>query len=257
VSGTLVEYSVAGPVATVRINRPESLNALNNEVREGIRHMVEDSEAEPSIRVVILTGTGDRAFCAGADLKEMSSGRSTSPRSASGFGGLTRMKRTKPVIAAINGLAYGGGFELALACDMIVAAAHATFAFPEVLRGIVAGGGGALRLPHRLPRSVANEMLLTGIPMSASEALRWGLVNRVVERAELMKAAQDLAEGVCRAAPLAVTYTMEVAGSGPLQLEAASWVINDAAVDRARSTEDGREGPKAFAEKRPAVWTGR
>lgn len=252
----VVEFSIADSIATVRLNRPEKLNAVSWEMRVRLFEIIEQVEDDPAIRVTILTGSGDRAFCAGADLTEMSRGSAKRPSALGGFAGFVRHDRAKPVIAAVNGLAYGGGFEIVLACDMAVACERAVFALPEVRRGILAGGGGALRLSRMLPPALARELLLTGSSMSAAEALRWGLVNRVVPAAQLSETAAELAGSVCAGAPLAVTAALEVSRAVDRLMDGAGWPASDQALARVRQSVDAREGPRAFAERREPKWTG-
>jgi enoyl-CoA hydratase/carnithine racemase len=242
-SAVLVD--VDGHVQTMTINRPTRRNAVNQEVRDGLR-------------AGIITAVGDAAFCAGADLRDMNAGKANSLGGADGgFAGFVRYPRSKPVVAAVNGPALGGGFEIVLACDLVVAADTAWFSLPEPTRGIIAGGGGALRLPQRLPTAVANELLLTGARLSAAEALEWGLVNRVVAPGSVLSTARAIAESICAAAPLAILGTLAVAGAARRAAEAGAWEVNDAAVRAVRLTEDAKEGPRAFAEKRTPQWSGR
>jgi crotonobetainyl-CoA hydratase len=208
----------------------------------------------------VLTGAGERAFSAGADLKALSAG--SRPMTArGGFAGFVQRTLAKPVIAAVNGLAYGGGTEIALACDLIVAAETAAFALPEVKRGLAAGSaGGLLRMPRQVPLKIAMELALTGEPLSAREAERWGLVNRVVEPSRLLAVALELAESIANNAPLAVQASKAIiyrALDAPLTAAPTAW---DAALGPARrvsESEDAKEGPRAFAEKRAPVWKGR
>jgi enoyl-CoA hydratase/carnithine racemase len=251
-----VGYSVVDSVATIVINRPEKLNAINRDVRASLYEAVERVEEDSTVRVAIITGAGERAFCSGADLHEMKEGAPNRMAAPGGFAGFVRHARTKPFIAAVNGIAYGGGFEIVLACDLVVAAEHARFALPEVLRGIVAAGGGAVRLPRVVPGAIARELLLTGAPIAAAAALRWGLVNRVVAADQVLAEAHALATAICAAAPVAVAASLSIARSSEHVLEAAAWDVNDQAVERIRLTRDAREGPRAFAAKRAPVWSG-
>ena len=256
-----VVWEQSGHVATIRLNRPEALNAMNGAVRDGLMAALEQVRDEDSIRSAVLTGTG-RAFCAGADLKERARGesdRSGGPDSV--LLGLPQAFHTfdpgKPIIAAINGLALGGGLELTLACDIRIAANTAIFGTPEITRGFFPGGGGPLRLPRLIPRSMAMEMLLTGDPIDAPTALQWGLVSRIVEPDELMPAAMAIAERIAQHAPLAVRANREMAYATDdmtmQQVQRLSspscWVVGQ--------TEDAAEGPKAFVEKREAEYHGR
>lgn len=252
-----VVVSVDGAVMTIRINRPEPRNAVNAAVRERIHAAVWELDSSPSLRVGILTGTGDRAFCAGADLHEMATGAFTPlGGEGGGFAGFVQHPRTKPLIAAVNGLALGGGFEVVLACDLVIAVPSARFGLPEPTRGVMAGAGGVVRLPHRIPPAVANEVLLAGKWLTAAEGLHWGLLNRVCEPEDLMGAATGLAEEIARAAPLSIRKTREVAAMSREDSEKEAWRANDEAMRLIRASRDAREGPAAFAEKRPPIWTG-
>jgi len=245
-------------VLVITINRPERRNAIDSETRTLLHRAIEHLETTPTLRVGIITGAGTAAFCAGMDLIEAGKGVATRLGGADGgFAGITRYPRSKPLIAAVNGAALGGGFEIVLACDLVIAAEEAWFALPEPQRGIIPGGGGAVRLPLAVPRAIANDVLLAGRRLTATDAERWGLVNRVVGAGELMMAAVDRAMAIAKAAPLAIAGTMAIAGSSRRSLEAAAWDVNDANVRFVRTTEDAREGPRAFAEKREPKWTGR
>lgn len=244
-------------VLTITINRPDSRNAVNRDVRDFVHAAIDRLEAEPALRAGVITGAGDKAFCAGMDLIEASKGKANRLGGADGgFAGLTRYPRTKPLIAAVNGAALGGGFEIVLACDLVVASSDAWFALPEPLRGIIPGGGGAVRLSQLLPKAIANDVLLCGARLTADEAARWGLVNQVVAAPELLAAARAKANAIGRAAPLAVAGTLAIAGSARRILEAGAWDVNDASVRFIRTTDDAKEGPRAFAEKRAPQWSG-
>jgi crotonobetainyl-CoA hydratase len=260
---------VSGPVLTeqaehvlwITINRPEVMNAIDQHVARGLAAAIKTAEADPNIRVVVLTGAGDRAFSAGADLKALARGESVHADEIGelGFAGFVNHFTSKPVVCAVNGFALGGGFELCLAADLVVAVDTARFGLPEVTRGIAASGGGAVRLPQVLPRAVALRMLLTGRPIDAAEALRWGLVNEVVAAGDLMAATTRLAATIAANAPLAVQATKRIAyraAGDRVPAEVYAWHINDVESTRLRRTRDAAEGPKAFAAKRQPVWTG-
>ncbi len=257
-----VLYEKRGRIAYVTINRPEAMNAINADVRRGVADAFEDFRRDPEAWVAILTGAGDRAFSAGADLKEMSqrsqsAGREDDFWAPSPVTLVRGMEVWKPIIAAVNGYCLAGGLELALACDIRVAAEHATFALTEVTRGILPAGGGTQRLPRTIPFGIALEMLFTGDRIDAHEAWRIGLVNRVVPAAELMPTAQALARRICQNAPLSVRAVKELAYRGR-NLTLEEGLREESMTDRIiRTTEDSREGPRAFAEKREPEWKGR
>lgn len=253
-----------GHTLVVTIQRPEALNAINVHVHRGIGESLEAAQADPDIRAVVLTGSGERAFSAGADLKAIARGEAILPDNererAWGFAGFVRHAIDKPTIVAVNGIAVGGGTEITLAADLAVAAESASFGLPEVTRGIIAGAGGAFRLGAQLPAKVAMELLLTGRRISAREALTLGLVNRVVPDGTVVEAALALAEEIGMNAPLAVQASKRVARGirdGAVDSEEAAWELMFAESARIRETADAKEGPRAFSEKRAAQWTGR
>jgi enoyl-CoA hydratase/carnithine racemase len=259
VAGQAVLFELAEPhIALVTINRPEARNAVNGAVAQGLEAAVERVEADPEIWAAVLTGAGPHAFCAGADLKEVSAGRSaTLSTERGGFGGFVRAKRGKLWIAAAQGHALAGGLELLLACDLAVAAETATFGLPEVKRSLVAGAGGVFRLPRALPKAIALQMIATGEPISAARAAHFGLVNEVVPAAEVQAAALALARKICANAPIAVRESLAIARQAAELDEAALWELSRAASARIRQTEDFQEGPRAFVEKRAPRWVGR
>ena len=257
-----IVYEKRDRVAVIRMNRPEVLNARNSQMRAELLAAFQDSNDDGDIRVVILTGTG-RAFCVGRDLKEAAANPASGPIAARASRGLstsdTRMLEVldKPTIAAINGLALGGGLELALCCDLRIAAEGAQLGLPEASRGIMPGGGGTQRLPRLVGRAIALQMMFTGAPISAAEALRIGLVNQVVPAEELLTAAESMARAMLGTAPLSLKFIKEAVRKGlDMPLEQGLALEGDLSTVLSTS-EDSREGPRAFAEKRPPVWQGR
>jgi crotonobetainyl-CoA hydratase len=251
-----------GHVMVITFNRPEARNAVNVELTRIVGEALDEAEADAEIRAVVLTGAGDRAFCAGADLKAVARGEFATGDLPPhwGFAGCVRHPLAKPVIAAVNGFALGGGTEIALWADLVVAADTASFGLPEVKRGIIAGAGGAFRLAAQLPAKVAMELLLTGEPVDAPTALRLGLVNRVVPQDKVLDEALALAEVVCANAPLAVQASKRIArgiSDSDVVGEAAAWKLSTAETMKIMRSRDAQEGPRAFAEKRRPVWEAR
>lgn len=249
-------------IALIVINRPEASNAINAEAWAGIGHALEEYARDPSLWCAIITGAGAKSFCAGADLKALFQGEKLSPPGGEkwGFAGVVRHYIKKPIIAAVNGFALGGGTEIALACDLIVASEQANFGLPEVKRGLTAVAGGLLRLPRQMPLKVAMEYILTGESFSAAEAKRWGLVNRVVPHEKVLDEAFALAERVTANAPLAVSASKDLVYRGldtSLDHPQKAWEINAEYAKRLMDSEDSQEGVRAFAEKRAPVWQGR
>lgn len=252
-----VEYTTEGHRALITINRPEARNAVNGDVACGIEAAIDRLEADDSLWVGILTGVPP-VFCAGADLKEINAGRVASlstPRG--GFGGVTRRKRTKPIVAAVDGPALAGGTEVALACDLIVASVNATFGIPEVKRCLVASAGGLFRLPRKLPFNVAMELALTGDPIDAARAHQFGLVNVLCEAGEALDHARGLAGRIEANAPVAVRATRHVVIAAMTEDEDAGWRLSAEAMARAMGSQDAEEGVVAFLEKRPPRWSGK
>jgi crotonobetainyl-CoA hydratase len=250
-------------VLLVTLNRPEVRNAVNLDLTVGVGEALDLAEASADIWVVVLTGAGDKAFCAGADLKAAAAGefRTSDERIARwGFAGYVAHHISKPTIAAVNGFALGGGTELVLQSDLAIAAEAASFGLPEVTRGIYAGAGGAFRLPRAIPQKIAMEAILTGRPIPAAKAAELGLVNRVVPLDDLLPAAFELAEAICRNAPLAVQASKRIAreiSGGEVERERDDWARSSGEQEALMASADAREGMAAFAEKRAPRWTGR
>jgi len=247
-----------GHVEILTINRPEARNAINGAVSQAMSGFLDELTEDSDCWVVVITGSGDKAFSAGMDLKAFSSGEGGSIMGASGgFGGITQRAFPKPIIAAVNGSALAGGFEIMLSCDLVVAAEHATFGIPEAKRGLIAGAGGLIRMPKRLPVAVALELAMTGDSINAARAFQLGLVNRVVPAGVVLEEAIALADRIAANAPLAVRYSKSVMKQAAEVSEAEGWKLNAEAVGVVFSSADAMEGPIAFAEKRPPNWQGK
>lgn len=241
-------------VAILTINRPKARNAVNGAVARGIAEALDALDARPDISAYVLTGAGG-TFCAGMDLKGFLSG-DFPVVPGRGFGGLTEAPPKKPLVAAVEGYALAGGFEMALACDLIVASSESTFGLPEPKRGLVAGAGGVMRLPRRIPYHVAMEIALTGDHYPASRLYELGLVNRVTEPGKALEGALELAKKIAANAPLALAATKKVI------IESQDWSLEEmfkkqgAIINPVFSSKDAMEGAAAFAEKRPPAWKG-
>ena len=243
-----------GHIEVLTINRPEARNAINLAVATALSTFLDDAEADDDVWVVVLTGAGDKAFSAGMDLKAFALGEV--PITDQGFAGVTKRNFTKPLIAAANGSALAGGFEIMMSCDMVIAGAHAKFGIPEAQRGLIAGGGGLIRLPKRIPLAVAYEMALTADPIDATRAYELGLVNRVVPGDQVLDVAIALAERIAKNAPLAVRTSKRIMKQVLDLTEEQSWVVNNDAFAMIGRSADAREGAVAFAEKREPNWSG-
>lgn len=247
-----------GNVMLITINRPEARNAVNSAVSTEVGDALQAAQDDSEVRAVVITGAGE-SFCAGADLKAIARRESLfHPDHAEwGFAGYVQHYIDKPTIAAVNGTALGGGTELALASDLVVAEERAKFGLPEVKRGLIAAAGGVFRIVDHLPRKVAMELLFTGEPMSSADALRWGLINEVVPDGTAVEAALALAERITRNAPLAVWASKRVAmgvDAGIITGDEAGWSRTMREISTVIRSEDAKEGPLAFAEKRQPVW---
>ena len=252
----LVRVEISEGVASVVLNRPEQRNAINPDMVVALRAAFDRIEADPEVRVSILSGAGP-VFCAGMDLKSFTKGEADAILNGPyGFAGFVARERCKPVIAAVHGAALAGGFEIMLACDLVVAAQETIFGLPEVTLGLIAGGGGAIRLAQRIPRVLANELLLTGKTYPASEMLRWGLLNRVVVPGDLADVALELAREIARNAPLSVVQSLVLSDRVFRHQEETLWQTNDAILGGLAQSSDVAEGIAAFFEKRPPNWSG-
>jgi len=247
-----VETSVHGRVLVIRLNRPQKRNALNAEVTAGIDAAMNELEDNPELWCGILTG-GESIFSAGADL----SAGPGEPTPRGGLVGLITRQRIKPLLAAVEGIAVGGGVELILCCDAVIAANTASFGLPEVKRGLMPDFGGAFRIARFLPVNIAREMLLTGDYLSAERAERYGLVNQLVEPGQALTAALAFAERICANAPIAVRAALALCNEEVSGDETEAWERSDAAHAGLLKTEDFQEGIAAFFGKRPAVWKGK
>lgn len=246
-----------GHVEVLTINRPEARNAINGDVTAAMGGFLDAAQHDDECWVVIITGAGDKSFSAGMDLKAFASGQGAGIIDTNGFASVTRRNFPKPIIAAVNGTALAGGCEIMLSCDLVVAADHAVFGIPEVKRGLIAGAGGLLRLPKRIPRAVALELALTGDPIDATRAYQIGLVNKVVPAERLMDEALALAEVIAANAPMAVRYSKRVMLDSADLSEADAWVLNDSTFSDVFTSADAMEGAVAFAEKRAPNWQGK
>jgi enoyl-CoA hydratase/carnithine racemase len=260
-----VIYEKKEHIAYITINRPEVMNALHAAANRELTEVFIDFNEDENAWIAILTGAGARAFSAGNDLKATAAatarGESLASQTQSDqptyFGGIIGLQCYKPIIAAVNGVAVGGGFEIALACDLIIAAEHARFGLPEPRVGLLAGAGGVHRLPQQIPLKQAMRLLLTGKQITAQEAYRLGLVNEIVPGEELIATAERWANEILECSPLSVRLTKEAVLSGLNRPIEEAMRQDRALMQRLFTSEDFVEGPKAFAEKRKPLWKGR
>lgn len=253
----LVFEIVEDHIALVRFNRPAARNAVDGAVAQALSAAVREIEANPQIRVAVLGSTSPGMFCAGADLKVVAAGRVHELRpDDGGFGGFVDAIRSKPWIAMVDGPALGGGFELCLACDMIVATPGSRFGLPEVKRGLLANAGGAHRVSRVLPRNIALELVASGEPIYATTAKHFGLVNRLVEAGQLEAEALALARSIMVNAPVSVKESLMLARSAGDRTDAEMRRISRERMAVVMATEDAKEGPRAFVEKRAPNWKG-
>ena len=247
-------------IAVITLNRPEVLNAVNSQLCEEAGRALEFIAKDTNIRDVIITGAGSTSFCAGADLKAVAAGEFGSGEQVGrwGFAGICNHYIDKPIIAAVNGFALGGGTEIALAADIVVASESASFGLPEVTRGLIAGAGGILRLSRQIPTKIAARMIFEGKKISSQEAAEWGLVNIVVPSGQVLEKAIQIAKKIAANSPVAVRMSKDVFYRGldaPLDFPPTARDLNNEYVSKILLTEDAAEGARAFAEKRKPNWT--
>ena len=244
-----------GGVLLITLNRPDARNAVNGALAAGVASALDRLDSDDDLQVAILTGAG-KGFCAGMDLKAFVQGESPHVEGR-GFAGIVQRPPRKPLIAAVEGFALAGGFEVALSCDLIVAARGARFGIPEVKRGLIAGAGGLLRIPQRLPYGIAMELALTGDLMQAERGYELGLVNKLTEPGEALDGAVELAATISANAPLALAASKEILQQVGDWTDEEFWQRQAPTVDVIFNSDDAKEGATAFAEKRPPEWKGR
>jgi len=250
----LVLFERRGNVALLTLNRPDARNAISPEVSQAMAAALDEIEADPALRVVVLTGNGE-VFSAGADLKVVAAGNANDIAGGKGgFAGIVTRDFPKPIIAAVNGPALAGGFEIVLSCDLVVAAETARFGIPEVKRGLMAAAGGLIRLPKRVPLAIALELAMTGDPIDAARALQLGLVNRVVAAERVVDEAIDLANRIGENSPIAVRNSRRLVREAAELSEADGWTRTLELMMPVFESGDAVEGATAFAEKRRPVW---
>lgn len=258
-TGSEVLYEVIEKhIALVTINRARYSNCVTPEVTSRLNELVKQIDEDEDIRVAILTGSGEKSFCAGADIGAIAEGRGHElVHETGGFAGFVNARPVKPWITAVNGIAFGGGLELALSTDMVVAAEHAKFGLPEVKVGVAALAGGIYRLPRAIPRATAMEMIATGAAISAQRGYELGLVNRVVQASDVIKESVTLASKIAANAPVSVRESLQLARKTFDNNEEELLRINAEVQQRIMSTEDSMEGARAFKEKRNPIWKGK
>ncbi|HZP29605.1 MAG TPA: enoyl-CoA hydratase-related protein [Acidimicrobiia bacterium] len=250
----ILERERRGRTEILTLNRPEARNAMSPELSLALDQAFDELDGDADVLAVVLTGNGP-VFCAGADLKVVASGNAAGINApVGGFGGLAWRDFSKPVIAAVNGAAVAGGFELVLSCDLVVAAEHAVFGLPEVKRGLLAAAGGPIRLAQRVPLPTAIEIVITGDPISAARAYELGLVNRVVPADRVIEEALELADRIARNSPAAIRAGRALVRGCALAGEAAGWELTNELAREVFESGDPIEGATAFAEKRDPVW---
>lgn len=254
-SGQPVNIDIADGVMTICLNRPEVKNAANKALAEGVAAAVDELERNHNIRVAILTGA-DNTFCAGMDLKAFVKGEHPEVEGR-GFAGFCSYTPCKPVIAAVEGYALAGGFELAISCDLIVAAEDAKFGIPEVKRGLAAGAGGLIKLPKQIPSRIAKEWALTGDFFSAQRAYELGLINKIVPSGQALEGARELARKIAANGPLAVAASKTLVDNAQDWTNDEMYEKQDPIIQPVIHSEDAIEGATAFAEKRAPIWKGR
>lgn len=253
--GQKVTTTVIDRTLVITLNRPEVRNAIDTDVAQSVGDAIDVLDDDSTLACGVITGSG-KGFCAGADLKAVLRGESCA-HARRGFGGITRLRAKKPMIAAVEGFALAGGFEIALACDLIVASRGTLFGLPEVKRSLVAGAGGVLRLPSRLPRAIATEMILTGEPVSADRLMELGAINRLVEPSATLNVALELAQVLAQGGPLAVAASKRILDESQDWSSSEQWEKQDEILAVVLASADLREGAAAFVERRTPVWQGR
>ena len=254
-SEVLVEIRPAQKIAVLTLNRPQLRNAFNASLMVALSYTVARLDADPDIRAIVLTGAG-KVFCAGMDLGEFANGEGEKAVFDSGLPEFTRQMRKTPIIAAVRGAALAGGFEIMLACDLVVAAQDAIFGLPEVRVGLIAGAGGVAHLPNRIPVALAREILLLGAPVDAKRAFETGLINRIVDADDVLPNAIVMAQQIAANAPLAVAATMGIIHQAMSGGAGALNTLNDELLRDIMRSDDAKEGATAFKDRRTPNWTG-